>query len=121
MEARTSINAKPPAATYSGQAPTRSATVRSVRHPQAVETPDAPLGAFAPRPVAPDELAAAWQESADRLGGEARQALRRGVVSMDRAALEAHAAAEWERIGMTHEADATVIEPNARRRHRRLG
>lgn len=64
---------------------------------------------------------AGLRESADRLDGEVREALRRGVVSMDRAALEAHAAAEWERIGMTREADAPLIEPNARRRHRRLG
>lgn len=64
---------------------------------------------------------AGLRESADRLDGEVREALRRGVVSMDRAALEAHAAAEWERIGMTREEDAPVIEPNARRRHRRLG
>ena len=34
---------------------------------QAVEAPDAPLSAFAPRPVAPDELSDAWQTSADRL------------------------------------------------------
>ncbi|MDQ2748878.1 MAG: TIGR03086 family metal-binding protein [Actinomycetota bacterium] len=33
----------------------------------AVEAPGAPLGAFAPRPVAPDELAEAWQVSADRV------------------------------------------------------
>jgi len=61
------------------------------------------------------------RESANQLGGEVREAIRRGVVSMDRAALEAHAAADWERIGMNREVDAPVIEPNARRRHRRLG
>ncbi len=64
---------------------------------------------------------AALRETAAQLGEEVRAAIRRGVVSMDRAALEAHAAAEWERIGMNRETDAPVIEPNARRRHRRLG
>lgn len=59
--------------------------------------------------------------SANQLDGEARAAIRRGVVSMDRAALETHAAADWERIGMNREANAPVIEPNVRRRHRRLG
>ena len=64
---------------------------------------------------------AALRASAERLGGEAREALRRGIVSMNRAALEAHAAAEWDRIGMNREMDVPVIDPNARRRHRRLG
>jgi hypothetical protein len=52
---------------------------------------------------------------------DVRDAIRRGTVSMDRAALEAHAAAEWERIGMNHEAEAPTIEPTVRRRHPRLG
>ncbi|MEP7020439.1 MAG: TIGR03086 family metal-binding protein [Pseudonocardiales bacterium] len=34
---------------------------------QAVEAPDAPLSAYAPRPVTADELTRAWQASADRL------------------------------------------------------
>jgi len=61
------------------------------------------------------------RESANQLRGDVRASIRRGVVSMDRAALEAHAAADWERIGVNREADTPVIEPNARRRHRRLG
>lgn len=64
---------------------------------------------------------AGLRAAAARLEPDALAAIRRGVVSMDRAALEAHAAAEWERIGMNREAAGPVIERTARRRHGRLG
>jgi hypothetical protein len=63
----------------------------------------------------------ALRRVATELPEELREAARRGTVSMDRAELEAFAAAEWERMGMNREADPPVIAPNARRRHPRLG
>jgi uncharacterized protein (TIGR03086 family) len=51
---------------------------------QAVEAPDAPLGAFAPQPVAADALSAAWQASADRLAAAfAAAALDRQVLLVE--------------------------------------
>jgi len=62
----------------------------------------------------------ALRRAGARVPNHVREVLRRGVVSMDREAVEAHAAAEWERIGASHEADAPEIKPGARR-HPRLG
>ena len=64
---------------------------------------------------------AGFRQAANRLPADAREGLRRGAVSMDRAVLEAHAAAEWERMGMNRDSDTPVIAPTARRRHPRIG
>jgi hypothetical protein len=64
---------------------------------------------------------AALRRTASRVSEETRGRMRRGVVSMEREALEASAAAEWARIEAGRELDTPTINPQARRRHPRLG
>jgi hypothetical protein len=63
----------------------------------------------------------ALRSAAEGVSADVRHAIERGVVSMDRTALEAYAAAEWERIEAAHELDTPTLKPTTRRRHPRLG
>lgn len=64
---------------------------------------------------------AALRAAAEGLPIATREVIRRGTVSMERAALEAHARREWEQFDAADEPEAPVIEPRGHRRHPRLG
>jgi len=64
---------------------------------------------------------AALRAAAAELPAATRDTIRRGTVSMERVALEAHARREWEQIEGAEEPEQPVIEPRGRRRHPRLG
>jgi hypothetical protein len=64
---------------------------------------------------------AAIRRAAEQVPAETHDQIARGTMSMDRDALAAHAAAEWTRLGLSHEADLPIIAPEGHRRHPRLG